>query len=71
MNDDIEFSFPSSDDAVECMRAIDGIADWEVARRYGCPGRHLNIVPEYLRKEPKEVREKIAKIITAYGGEPK
>lgn len=30
MNDDIEFSFPSSDDAVECMRAINGIADWEI-----------------------------------------
>ncbi|WP_297648906.1 hypothetical protein [uncultured Treponema sp.] len=65
---EISYTFPSAKAAAECMDAIDKIANWNVARQFGCYSSTLSIIAEYLAKEPKEVQASVRAIIAMYGG---
>lgn len=65
---EISYEFPTTEAAYECMKAIDQIADSNVARQYGSYGYYVKIVTEYLAKESTEVQESIRGIIAMYGG---
>ena len=66
---DISFHFPTTDAAYNCMKAIDQIADWNVARQYGAYGYYVHINAEYLAKESRQVQHGIMAIIAMFGGE--
>lgn len=67
---EIEFMFPSAEQANDCMRAIDKIARWEVARQYGGSWSRLWIT-EAIFKESSNVQKKVVELVVLYGGKEK
>ncbi len=66
----IEFVFPSSKAARDCMDACDRFAGYWTTRQYGCGGARMWVDLDYLSREdsPTDIGRRIMATIALFGG---